>query len=211
MGGKNVKKSKSNKAGSRENLISFMDARGLKPHPWATKAGIRSSTLYNFLAGKSASLSSDTLQKLAKVAGCTVDELLEGKSPAKVNLPALVQVTALVGVYGRLFEVDEVKSIERPAGVPDGVEVLAARVDGDGLHPIPAGWHVFYEAKPRPPVELIGKLAVVAVEGRAERMVRQLQKGSVAGLYTLIAWGSGPMTDIEVKAAHAVLSIAQVI
>ena len=61
MGGKNVKKSKSNKAGSRENLISFMDARGLKPHPWATKAGIRSSTLYNFLAGKSASLSSDTL------------------------------------------------------------------------------------------------------------------------------------------------------
>lgn len=189
-----------------------MDARGLKPHPWATKAGIRSSTLYNFLAGKSASLSSDTLQKLAKVAGCTVDELLEGKGPAVGGgLPALVPVTALVGVYGRLFEVEEVTGIERPAGVPVGVEVLAARVDGDGLHPIPAGWHVFYEAKPRPPVELIGKLAVVAVEGRVERLVRQLQKGSTAGLYTLIAWGSGPMTDVEVKAAHAVLSIAQVI
>lgn len=38
-----------------------------------------------------------------------------------------------------------------------------------------------------------------------------LEEGSTAGLYTLIAWGSGPMTDVEVKAAHAVLSIAQVI
>lgn len=26
-----------------------METRGLKPHPWATKAGIRSGTLYNYL------------------------------------------------------------------------------------------------------------------------------------------------------------------
>lgn len=196
---------------NRNNLISFMEARGLKPHPWATKAGIRSSTLYNFLAGKSASLSSDTLQKLAKAAGATVDEVLGGTPPEKKREPNKVPVTALVGVYGRLFTMEETKQIERPVGVPEGVEVLAAKIDGDGLHPIPSGWYVFYEAKPRTPSELVGKLAVVEVRSQPQRLVRQIQKGSTAGLYTLVAWTSGPLADVEVAAAHAVVSIAQVL
>lgn len=201
---------KTKKPDQRAIIRAFMDARGLRPHPWATQAGIRSSTLYNFLAGKSASLSSDTLQRLAKVANCSVDELLGGHAPAPVSTSHRVPVTALVGVYGRLFAVDEEMSIERPAGVPDGVEVMAARIDGDGLHPIPAGWYVFFEREPRPPAELLGKLAVVSVRGRSERMVRQLQRGGTAGLYTLIAWSSAPNVDVEVEGAHAVLSIAQI-
>ena len=194
---------------NRNNLLLFMEARGLKPHPWATRAGIRSSTLYNFLAGKSASLSSDTLQKLAKAAGATVDQVLSGKAPETKVEPHRVPVTALIGVYGRLFAMNETEYIERPVGVPEGVSVLAAKIDGDGLHPIPSGWYVFYEDKPRNPSELVGKLAVVEVKGQPQRLVRQLQKGSTAGLHTLVAWGSGPLADVEVTAAHAVLSIAQ--
>lgn len=196
---------------NRNNLLLFMEARGLKPHPWATKAGIRSSTLYNFLAGKSASLSSDTLQKLAKAAGATVDQVLGGKAPETKVEPHRVPVTALIGVYGRLFAMNETEHIERPVGVPEGVAVLAAKIDGDGLHPIPSGWYVFYEERPRTPSELVGKLAVVEVKGQSQRLVRQLQKGSTAGLYTLVAWSSGPLADVEVTAAHAVLSIAQVV
>ena len=208
---KNVKQRETKARDNRNNLLAFMETRALKPHPWATKAGIRSSTLYNYLAGKSASLSSDTLQRLAKAAGATVDEVLGGKPPESKQSPTGVPVTALVGVYGRLFMMIETEQIERPVGVPEGVAVLAARIDGDGLHPIPSGWYVFYEEKPRGPSELVGKLAVVEVKGQPQRLVRQLQKGSTAGLYTLVAWSSGPLADVEVTAAHAVLSIAQVV
>jgi hypothetical protein len=194
---------------NRNNLLAFMEARSLKPHPWAQKAGIRSSTLYNYLAGKSASLSSDTLQRLAEAEGCTVDDVLSGEAPFKGGERDRVPIAELVGVYGRLFKMNEVEEIARPVGVPEGVAVFAARVDGDGLHPIPSGWHVFYEAEPRAPDQLVGKLAVVTVSGQSQRLVRQLQRGSTAGLYTLIAWGSGPMADVEVVEAHAVLAIAQ--
>lgn len=208
---KNVKRRETKAKDNRNNLLTFMETRGLKPHPWATKAGIRSSTLYNYLAGKSASLSSDTLQRLAKAAGSTVDEVLGGKPPEVKKRPTGVPVTALVGVYGRLFAMNETEQIERPVGVPEGVAVLAARIDGDGLHPIPSGWYVFYEEQPRSPNELVGKLAVAEVKGQPQRLVRQLQKGSTAGLFTLVAWSSGPLADVEVTAAHAVLSIAQVV
>lgn len=197
------------KASPRDNFTRFMETRGLKPHPWATKAGIRSSTLYNFLAGTSASLSSDTLQRLATAAGATVDELLNGAAPAKKAAPATAPVEAVIGIFGRLFPVTEVDDVPLPAGLPAGVAVTAARVDGDGLHPIPAGWVVFYEQEPRDASGLIGKLAIVSVRGQPQRMVRQVQKGSTAGLFTLLAWGSGPMADVEVVEAHAVLSIAQ--
>lgn len=200
--------SRRGKASPKDNLLRFMEARGLKPHPWATKAGIRSSTLYNFLAGTSSNLSADTLQRLAKAAGSTVDDLLEGTPPTS-KTPRTAPLTALVGVFGRLFPVTEIEEVGLPVGVPDGTAVMAARVDGDGLHPIPAGWLVFYEAEPREPTALLGKLAVVTVRGQSQRMVRQVQRGGTAGLYTLLAWGAGPLTDVEVTEAHAVLSISQ--
>lgn len=195
---------------ARDTFLRFMDAHGLKPHPWATKAGIRSSTIYNFLAGKSDNLSSQTLQRLAKAAGVTVDELLGGV-PAKAKAEAYIPVTEVIGIFGRLYPMteNEAELIECPIGVPVGVEVLAAKVDGDGLHPIQSGWYVFYEKTEREPSSLIGKLSVVAVKGQPQRLVRQLQKGSTAGLYTLIAWSSGPIADVEVTSAHAVLSISQ--
>lgn len=194
---------------ARDNFRAFMDGRDLKPHPWAVKAGIRSSTLYNFLAGKSESLSTDTLQKLAKAADATVDEILGGVAQRPKPSQATVAVTAVVGVHGRLFPMDEIEKIARPPGIPDDVEVLAARIDGDGLHPIPGGWLVLYEAGTRPPSALLKKLAVVKVAGKPNMMVREIRRGSAAGLFTLIGWGSAAVEDIEVEEAHLILSIVQ--
>ena len=62
-------------AGNREmaggpghNLKSFMDVRGLKANAWAKRADVTPATLYNFVNGKSHSLSSDTVVRLAKAA-----------------------------------------------------------------------------------------------------------------------------------------------
>ena len=186
----------------------FMDERGLKPHPWAQAAGLRSSTIYNFLSGKSLSLSSDTLERLAKAAGASVDEILSGeKTNHRSDAPVLVPYT--VGVYGRLFAMDRPMHVQRPAGVPAEVEVVAARIDGDGLHPVPDGWLVYFEAQARDPEALIGKLCVVQVAG-GQRLIREIRRGQNPGLYTLLSWSASPMEQAQVQAAHLIISIAQI-
>jgi transcriptional regulator with XRE-family HTH domain len=190
-------------------LKRFMETQGLKPHPWAQAAGLRSSTLYNFLSGKSLSLSGDTLERLAKAAGSTVDEILSGEKTNNIKRGSPVSVPYTVGVYGRLFEMDRPLQVQRPAGVPDEVEVLAARIDGDGLHPVPGGWLVYFEALPRDAETLIGKLCVVQVAG-GQRLIREIRKGQNPGLYTLLSWSASPMENAQVQAAHLVISIAQI-
>lgn len=210
---------------SRAALQSFMDAKGLKPHPWAQAAGLRSSTLYNFLAGRSHSLTSDSLQRLAQAAGATVDEILSGKpaaphkpsrleeapprQPTPTSTGPVVPIKWLVGVYGRLFEMDRAVEVSRPVGVPPGVEAVAARVDGDGLHPIPSDWLVFFEAAAKPPEAVVGKLCVVRMRGSQQPMIREVRKGATPGLYTLLSWSASPMENVEVVEAHPVLSITQ--
>lgn len=207
---------------SRSALREFMDTRGLKPHPWAQSAGLRSSALYNFLSGRSHSLTADSLQRLAKAAGATVDDLLGGKPPeAQKQAPERaapsqkptsggeVAVRWLVGIYGKLFHMDQETVVPRPVGIPPGVDAVAARVDGDGLHPIPSDWLVFFEAAPKPPEQVIGKLCVVRMRGGQQPMIREIRRGSQPGLYTLLSWGASPLENVEVLEAHPVLSITQ--
>lgn len=189
-------------------LKRFMESRGLKAHPWATAAGLRSSTLYNFLSGKSQSLSSESLERLAQAAGATVDEILSGETTAKVVAQGTVWMRYTVGVFGRLFAMDSPTQIARPSGVPQDVDVIAARIDGDGLHPIPNGWTVFYEALERDPETLVGKLCVVKTP-TAPLQIREIRRGTQRGLYTLLAWSASPVEDVQVTAAHLVISISQ--
>lgn len=99
--------------------------------------------------------------------------------------------------------------VERPVGVPAGVKVTAARVDGDGLHPVPSDWHVYFEEEARSPDALIGKLCVVRVRGAQQPMIREIRRGETAGLYTLLSWGAAPLEGVEVVEAHLILSISQ--
>lgn len=52
-------------ARKRQALRAFMTERGIKPKPWAERAGLSPNTLYNFLNGESERLESETYQKLA--------------------------------------------------------------------------------------------------------------------------------------------------
>lgn len=200
------------KTHARDSFKAYMEKRGFKPHPWAKKAGIRSSTLYNYLSGVSGNLTADTLQKLAHAAGTSVDELLGiSPSPPKGTAAQPVRVDAVVGIYGRMFNVDGEQYVPRPIGLPSDIEVCAARIDKDGLHPVPGGWTLFYEKTPRSPEDLIGKLAVVQVAAQGQRLVREVHRGTRAGLYNLTAWNAGMLEDVEIVAAHAVVSIVQTV
>jgi cyclic pyranopterin monophosphate synthase len=66
-------------ADGRENLRKFMAARGLRPTEWAQSASVPLNELYGFLSGHSRRLSSEAVEKLAKAAKSTPEEMLSGK------------------------------------------------------------------------------------------------------------------------------------
>lgn len=193
-------------------LKAFMARKKLRPHPWARAAGVRSSTLYNLLSGRSASLSADVLEKLASAAGVTVDDLLDREvstTSTETQTDHVVIVRFVVATAGRLFVNEKEEAAPRPAGVAADVKLIAARVDGDGLSPLRSGWIVYIEADPTPPERLVGKLAMVTVRGRADPVIREVRRGSAAGLYTLLAWAGAPLDDVEIVEAHLVAALAQ--
>lgn len=190
----------------RDHIRDFMEANGLKAHPWARKAGVRSSTLYNLLSGTSESLSAESLSKLAKAAGVTVDQLL-GQASQKT-----IPVEFVVGTHGRVFGMDSAQqkqNIEIPPGLESSVEMVAATIDGDGLFPIPENWVVVFEREPKSPEHLLRKVAVVTVRGKQGMFIRQIANGSKTGLYTLHGWNTAPLEDVEIVAAQRVVAITQ--
>jgi hypothetical protein len=66
-------------ADGRENLRQFMIARGLRPSEWAQSASVPLNELYGYLSGHSRKLSSEAIEKLAKAARTTPEQMLAGK------------------------------------------------------------------------------------------------------------------------------------
>lgn len=66
---------------ARENLRQFMIARGLRPHEWAQSASVPLNELYGYLSGHSRKLSSEAIDRLAKAARTTPEQMLAGKRP----------------------------------------------------------------------------------------------------------------------------------
>lgn len=189
----------------REALRRFIAERGLNPNALAKRAGVRSSTLYNFLSGTSKSLSIDVLQKLAEAGGGTIDEVM-GNTPGR---PRPIRVTHEVGVYGKLFEVDTELVIDRPSWLPSDTDLVAAIATGEALRPIPGDWTVLFEREPGDPEALLGRLCVVRAQGHAQPLLREIRRGSRRGLYDLLSPAAPPIDDAVIQAAHLVVAMTQ--
>lgn len=59
----------------RDAFRAFMIARHLRPTEWARAAGIPAGEILGFLTGKSRSIAPQSLEKLARAAGCTPDDI----------------------------------------------------------------------------------------------------------------------------------------
>ena len=66
----------------RTALLAFMKDSGLKPAAWARQAGVSPNGIYNFLNGRSDSLSQRVLESLAAAAGSPISRLLGETTPA---------------------------------------------------------------------------------------------------------------------------------
>ena len=67
-------------ADGREHLRQFMLARGLRPTEWAQSASVPLNELYGYLSGHSRRLSPESIEKLARAAKTTPQEMLSGNS-----------------------------------------------------------------------------------------------------------------------------------
>jgi DNA-binding Xre family transcriptional regulator len=59
----------------RDAFRAFMIARHLRPTEWARAAGLPAGEILAFLTGKSRSIAPQSLEKLARAAGCTPEEI----------------------------------------------------------------------------------------------------------------------------------------
>jgi len=60
----------------REAFRAFMQKRRLSPTGWARDAGIPAAHVLGFLAGTTRNLPQDSLEKLARAAGCAPEDML---------------------------------------------------------------------------------------------------------------------------------------
>lgn len=192
--------------GIRDAFKAWLAANRITPHKAAKLAGVSPGTIYNFLSGVSDSLSSGVLRKLADATGSSVDAILTGAKP-----PQTVPVTHRIGALGRMFSVsdDETITLSYPPGVTDRGELSAAIVEGEGMHPIPSGWAVFFVDQPEAPETLIGEMAVVRFAGGGDRpVVRTIRRGPEQGLFNLQAFNGTLIEAVEIIAAHRVVSFS---
>ncbi|MCT4634705.1 MAG: helix-turn-helix transcriptional regulator [Rickettsiales bacterium] len=63
----------------RNTFKEFMQQQNLTPSSWAKKAGVTEATIRHYLSGRSQSLTSLVLEKLANSAGVSVSEIIGGK------------------------------------------------------------------------------------------------------------------------------------
>ena len=95
-------------------------------------------------------------------------------------------------------------------GPPDATESTAAvEIRGESLGPFFNRWYVFYDDVRRPMTpDLIGQLCVVGLsDGRV--LIKQVQRGSDLGLYTLHSTTEKPIADVTIEWAARVNSISR--
>lgn len=60
---------------SRDTFRAFMIARHLRPSDWAKAAGVGPGEIMAFLTGHARTIAPQSLDKLARVAGCEIEDM----------------------------------------------------------------------------------------------------------------------------------------
>lgn len=122
----------------RELLLRFMARRGLKVKPWCDKANVSANSLYNFLKGRSESISQPTLEKLAAAARVEPWQIFNGSQSNNISGIIRVRVRAAVqaGVWLEAMEWVETEQYEISIPSPEtyGEKAFGLLVRGDSMN-----------------------------------------------------------------------------
>lgn len=186
----------------RENLRRIMERQGVKPTTLSQAVGT-SKTLVKDLLGKTGDVQFGTLVRLAGALEVDVAELL-----AKPRVP----IAGKIGAGGSVLFLDEGETVEpdqtvmRPPGISG--KLIALMVDGTSMLPKYKDGDIIYIQRQNDGVtdDCIGEdCAVRLVSG--ETYIKQLNRGSQPGRFTLRSLNADDMEDVEVEWATRVIFI----
>jgi hypothetical protein len=170
----------------------------------AKKAGVAESGVRKFLTTTGATITHDTLKKLANAKGIPLQSLL---GSGKAKLVGKIGAGAVVQLFPGDADQGFAEEIDIPPGLDTQGEVEALEIEGDSMRPLKAGWRVFFaKGDFRPPAELIGQLCVVKLKSGVI-LLKEVSRGYEQGRFNLTSWNADPINDEEVVAATPVLSI----
>jgi hypothetical protein len=149
----------------------------------AKKAGLRESGIRKFLTTEGATITHDTLKKLANAKGIAVQSLV---GSGKAKLVGRIGAGAVVQLFPGDSEQGFLEDVDIPPGTDTQGEVEALEIEGDSMRPLKAGWRVFFERGGyRPPSELLGQLCVVKLKDGVI-LLKEVQRGYEPGRFNLI-------------------------
>lgn len=186
---------------ARIALIRFIEAKGLNIGRLARLAKFPPSAIYNLKSRRTQSPSTTLLQKIATATGCSVSDILAYGE----ERPAVVSRYAIVS-GGRMLSSSAI-NVPFPPTVDPTMELDCAIVAGDGLHPVPAGWRVFFKSRPGAASDLIGELCVVRGRDTDAAVIGYLRPGARPNTYDVQPWHGPVIPAVTVLAAHRVISL----
>ena len=148
---------------------------------------------------KATAPSTALLAKVAAAEGVTIADIM-----AYAHDPEHVPVSHVVISGGRIVVGNSTVKVARPQTIDPSLELDACEVAGDGMHPVPAGWIVFFATIPRPAAELVGQLCVVRVRGDQDAVVATVRAGRAADVFDLEPWHGSVRQGVQILAAHRV-------
>jgi hypothetical protein len=181
---------------------------GMSVNALATRSGVRESGIRKFLTTPGATMTHNTLKKLAEGAGVELHTLVGLNASRKALLVGKIGAGALVQLFPGEGMQGFVEEIDIPPGIEVDGEIEALEIEGDSMRPLEEGWLVFYQKGDfRPPSELLGRLCVVRLKDGAV-LLKKLARGYEPGCFNLTSWNAETIEDVEVESATPVLNIA---
>jgi transcriptional regulator with XRE-family HTH domain len=183
--------------------------RGLTLDEWSRKAGLGRATVRQYLSGQSRSMYTETYDRLAQAAGCSIHELLEDEAPSPLTVP----VAGYLGVGSEISGHSDLISTEKAQYVDalPRLDFVQSAVIVSGEYSAPRLNHgdvIYYRNTPSAPSELLGQECVVRLEdGRV--FIRTLLQGRGRDRYSLISDSLPTMMDVGLEWAKPITWIAR--
>ncbi|WP_439561126.1 LexA family transcriptional regulator [Roseinatronobacter sp.] len=194
----------------REALDTAISRTGRTPAEIARRAGITYDKLRNLRQGKSRTTNVDDAMRVAAAFGVSLEDFYNGNltnSDLRIAVAGRVGAGASVELVDAYAKGEGLYHVACPPQIsPTGV--VAVEVVGDSMEPVYSeGDVLFYTRNSHEglPAEDVGKKCIVAdMDGRV--WVKQVQRGTAAGLFNLVSINPGAQTvwDVAIQWAARV-------
>lgn len=151
----------------------------------------------------------DAAVRYARFFRVSLEWLLTGRGTSK-DRTAQVPIIAYVGGGAEVFPIDDhakgqgLELVDAPAGLENCVGAI---IRGESMHPMRAGWLIFWERdQSGVPEDCVGQLCVCQVKD-GPTLVKDLHRGSKKGLYRLESWNAPTREDVQLDWASRILDI----